>query len=74
MAIFWCEVGNVFYRFLLCDNFSEKLNIRACFQGESVGLGSIAKTSSARLSLMIDTHHLLTSSDELDTLYHYLTV
>ena len=33
-----------------------------------VGLGSIAKTSSARLSLMIDTHHLLTSSDELDTL------
>ena len=34
----------------------------------------IAKTSSARLSLMIDTHHLLTSSDKLDTLYHYQTV
>ena len=33
-----------------------------------VGLGSIAKTSSARESLMIDTHHLLTSSGELDTL------
>ena len=33
-----------------------------------LGLGSIAKTSSARLSLMIDTHHLLKSCDELDTL------
>ena len=38
-----------------------------------LGLGSIAKTSSAQLSIMIDTHHLLTSSNELDTLYHYLT-
>ena len=33
-----------------------------------VGLGSIGKTSSARESLTIDTHHLLTSSDQLDTL------
>ena len=32
-----------------------------------LGLGSIGKTSSARESLTIDTHHL-TSSDELDTL------
>ena len=33
-----------------------------------LGLGLIGKTLSARLSLMIDTHHLLTSSNELDTL------
>ena len=33
-----------------------------------IGLGLIGKTSNARLSLMIDTHHLLTLSDKLDTL------
>ena len=33
-----------------------------------LGLGSIGKTSSARESLTINTHHLLTSSNELDTL------
>ena len=31
-------------------------------------MGSIAKTLSARESLMIDTHPLQTSSDKLDTL------
>ena len=37
-------------------------------QNSLVGLGSIGKTSSARESLTIDTHHLLTLSDKLDTL------
>ena len=36
--------------------------------GMLVGLGSIGKTLSARESLTIDTHHLLTSSDKLDAL------
>ena len=36
--------------------------------GMLVGLGSIGKTLSAQESLTIDTHHLLTSSNELDTL------
>ena len=34
----------------------------------TLGLGSIAATSSAQESLMIDTQHLLTSSNELDKL------
>ena len=45
-----------------------RLMIQSYLHLSIVGLGSIGKTSSARLSLMIDTHHLLTSSDELDTL------
>ena len=58
---------------LLCPSFEEKIRI-IVFLIKSyevpimVGLGSIGKTLSARESLTIDSHHLPTSSGELDTL------
>ena len=58
---------NVDMQFL--ETLTQRLTYKLhCKRHQLLGLGSIGKTSSARESLTIDTHHLLTSSDKLDTL------